>query len=227
MKTEFQTKPLIGRGIYTIPDMAAILDIRYQKVSRWISTFWNDRFGSQYGHQYSWYVDLTKAVNFHTMIELFIFYQLNNAGVTTREIIKAHQILADQYKTNYPFATKSIVDCIRTDGKRILFEQKDGSIYSVDIAKQFKLNFIKDFFKNLEFGSDSIATRLWPLGKDRSILCDPKFQFGQPIIAGKNILVDVIYEMVLAGDSIDFVADIYDLTRKQVEDALEYAKRAA
>jgi hypothetical protein len=72
---------------------------------------------------------------------------LSVAGVSTRELIKAHEILSADHNTSYPFATKFILEGLRTDGKKILFEQKDGSIYSVDYKKQFKLQFVKIFSK--------------------------------------------------------------------------------
>lgn len=227
MKDTLQTKPILGTGIYTIPDIALILGIPYPKALRWINSFWNDRLGQKYGYSYSWNVDLTKAVNFHTLIELFTFYQLSQAGVNTREILKAHEILSEQYNTYYPFATKIILDCLRSDGKKVLFEQKDGSIYSVDATKQFKLAFIRDFFINLDFDSDSLAVRFWPIGKGKAIVCDPHHQFGQPVIDGTNIQSEAIYRMYLAKEPINFIADIYEIPIKKVKYAIEFHTNAA
>lgn len=222
-----QTKPMLGTGIYTIPDIALILGIPYPKVLRWINTFWNDRFGKNYKYSYSWNVDLTKAVNFHTLIELFTFYQLSQAGVSTQKLLNAHDILSGQYKTHYPFATKMILEGLRTDGKKVLFEQKNGSIYSVDASLQFKLSFIKDFFKNLDFDTDFLAARFWPIGKENSIVCDPHHQFGQPIVDGTNIQSEALYRMYLANEPINFIADLYEISTDKVKHAIEFHKPAA
>ncbi len=227
MKNTIQTKPKLGTGIYTLPDIALILGIPYPKVVRWVNSFWNDRFGSRYGQSYTWTVDLTKAVNFPTLIELFTFYQLSNAGVSTRELLKAHEILSVQYNTQYPFATKKILESLRTEGKKVLFEQKDGSIYTVDLTKQFKLNFIREFYINLDFGTDSLAARFWPNGKDKSVVCDPHHQFGQPTIEGTNIQSETLYKMYLAEEPVEFIADLYELPVIQVENAIEFHKTAA
>jgi len=227
MTTPFQNKPLLGKGIYTLPDIAMILGIKYSKVNRWINCFWNDRFGQEYGETYTWNVDLTKAVNFHTLVELNTFYQLSLAGVSSREILKVHEILAKQFNTPYPFARKDVICHLHTDGKKVLFEQKDGSIYTLDATKQFNLAIVRDFFKNLDFSSDSLASRLWPLGKTKAIVCDPHHQFGQPIISGTNILAEVIADMVKSGDSAKFISNLYGLKVGQINDALEYARKAA
>lgn len=227
MKDNLQTKPILGKGIYTIPDMSSILGIPYSKVLRWTNTFWNDRFGSQYEHSYSWNIDLTKAVNFHTMIEIYTFYELSQAGVKTKEILNAHDILSKQFNTFYPFATKEILDNIRTDGSKVLFEQINGSIYTVDASKQFKLDFIREFFKNLDFDSDSLAIRFWPIGKEKTIVCDPQRQFGQPIIKGTNIQAETLYRLYLANEPVDFIASLYEISIENVTDAIELHKRAA
>ena len=227
MKDILQTKPILGKGIYTIPDMASILGIPYSKVLRWINTFWNDRFVNDYKQSYSWNIDLTKAVNFHTLIELYTFYELSQAGVQTKEILRAHEILSKEYNTHYPFANKIILKNIRTDGRKILFEQKDGSIHTIDVTKQFKLGFIREFFKNLDFDSDSLAIRYWPIGKEKSIVCDPHHQFGQPIIKGTNIQSEVLYSMYLAKEPIHFIASLYEVSQQNVKDAIEFHKKAA
>jgi len=223
----FQTKPLLGKGIYTVPDIAMILGIPYSKVNRWITSFWNDRFAISYGESYSWKVDLTKAVNFHTLVEIYTFFQLSQAGVSSKNILIAHDILSKQLDTPYPFAKRDVINQLRTDGQKVMIEQKDGSIYTIDAHMQFKLKIIKDFFKNLDFDSNAMATRFWPLGKGKSVVCDPHHQFGQPVINGTNIVAEVIADMVKAGDHVDFVARTYGLRKSQVEDAVEYTRKAA
>lgn len=227
MKDIMQTKPMLGTGIYTVPDIATILRLPYAKINRWINSFWDDKFGQQYGAKYSWNIDLTRAVNFFTLIEIYTFYQLSQSGIATKEILKAHQILADQIHTPYPFANKYILDGLRTDGKKVIFEQKDGIIYSVDKHKQTYLNFIKEFYKNLDFGNDSLAVRLWPLGKEKAIVCDPHHQFGLPVVAGTNINVEALYELYKAGEPEWFIADLYSLDESKVNDAILFCKKAA
>lgn len=227
MNESLQTKPLLGAGIYIVPDIALILGIPYSKALRWLNSFWGDHFAKKYDFAYSWNVNLTKAVNFNTLIELFTFYQLSKAGVSTRELIKAHDHLSEKYNTAYPFTSKIVLDGLRTYGKKILFEQKDGSIYALDKTLQFKLEFIKDFIKNLDFDSDSLAVRFWPAGKDKAIVCDPHHQFGQPVISGTNINSEVLYRMYLAKEPVDFIAELYEISSEEVRNAIDFHKSAA
>jgi len=222
-----QTKPVLGQGIYTLPDIAFLLDISYPKVSRWIKSFWNDKFGSKYGGTYSWSVDLTKAVNFYTLIELYTFYRLAEAGVTTNSALKAHEILSAQFETPYPFANKMVLNGMKALDRQVVFEQSDGSIYSLDIYKQFKIEFVKEFFKNLDFDSNSLVYKFWPKGKALEVVCDPTHQFGQPVIEGTNILSETIFRLYLAKEPVEFISELYEIPVARVVKAIEFHSSAA
>lgn len=204
-----------------MPDIANILRLPNQKVNRWTNNYWDNRFGKKYDNRYSWKVENSKAVNFLTLVEFYTFIQLRDSGVTATKALKAHEELAELENTSYPFAKKNIIDNICTDGKRIYFSY-NGNILSLDGSRQFNLDFIKYFFKKLDFGENDLAKRLWPLGKDRNIVCDPARRFGQPVIDGTNILAATICNLYKSGEKEEFIASLYDLTVPQINDALEY-----
>src|SRR3990172_3100264 len=104
----FENKPKIGLGIFTVPDIARILNLKYYKVERILNDYWDNRFANDLGSKYSWTDGKSKAVSFHTLVEFYIFYQFKEAGVTTKSILKAHQELSIWYKTPFPFATSHI-----------------------------------------------------------------------------------------------------------------------
>lgn len=49
------------------------------------------------------------------------------------------------------------------------------------------------------------------------ISCDPRIQFGAPCVAGTRITAETIAEMVWAGDSVDSLADAYELDHNTVQ----------
>jgi uncharacterized protein (DUF433 family) len=223
----FENQLKIGNGIYTIPEISKILRLPNPKVNRWIKQFWDGKIGNEYNQRYSWNIDLTKAVSFHTLIELYSFYQLSSVGVRSNKILEAHSILSKQFSTAFPFANSNILQGIKTDGKNVFFDIGDQRIYSLDTSRQFNLGFISIFFKKLDFDDDSLASRLWPIGKEKSIVCDPKRKFGLPVINNKNIYPETIFDMHEAGDSVDFLTKTYSLTETQVQHAIEYCKQSA
>lgn len=225
MSAVFTQKPTLGKGIFTPSEIAKFLKLPTAIINRWVKSYWDGEFASQAGHGVSWKTNGSKAVDFLTMIEILIMGTLAEKGAHTREIVKAHLDLSKRYKTNHPFALKNVLNQIRTDGRKVYLDD-DGIIISLDGTHQINLDFIRVLFKNLEFGSDDLASRYWPLGKEKSILVDPKRKFGHPIIANKNIYPETIYGMVKAGDSPEFIAGIYNLTEQEVQDAVDYCTAA-
>jgi uncharacterized protein (DUF433 family) len=222
---DFENKLQINNGIYTMPDISKILRIPYYKVNKWVNCYWDERLGSLFENKYSWTVENTKAVSFHTLIEFYVLYLLGEAGVSTRNVLNAHIELSKDFNTPFPFAQRSILQGMNTDGRKVFFENKDG-IIELDGKKQFKIEFIKTYFKNIDFDSDLLATRFWPLGKERNIIVDPQRQFGHPVIGSTNIYPETFYNLYKAGEPIEFIAFTYEVDSKLVKDAIEYCQAA-
>src|SRR5436190_10124475 len=106
---QFENKSRIGSGIFTVPDIARVLNLQYYKVERLLNDYWDKRFANALGAKYSWSDGKSRAVSFHTLIEFYVFYQLKEAGVNSKDILSAHQELSDWHKTPFPFATSTII----------------------------------------------------------------------------------------------------------------------
>lgn len=219
--------PEIGAGIYTMPDIGQILRIPYQKVQRWVKDYWDTKLAKDFGQSYSWHDGKSRAIDFHTLIELVVFSQFREAGVKPKEILKAHKELSVIFNSPFPFATSKVLKSIFTDGNTIFFKEGSDAIVSLDGKRQFNFKFIELFFKNIDFGDDDLASRFWPLGKKKSVVVDPHHQCGQPVIDGTNIVPDAIYNLYKAGDKADYIAYLYEIDVKKVKDAVEFCKTAA
>lgn len=72
------------------------------------------------------------------------------------------------------------------------------------------------------------ARRLYPFtreriaGAPRLVMIDPRVQFGRPVITGTGIPTAVIHERWKAGDSVRELAEDYDRTADEIEEALRY-----
>ena len=221
----FENKPKIGLGIYTASEIAQILRIPYRNVYTWMNKYWDGKLGKEYGSSYSWQAYGSRAVSFHTFIEFYIMMRFSEAGVKPKQVLMAHSELVKMYETPFPFALKEVLKGIKCDGKYIYLKTKDG-IIELNGTKQFNLTLIQMFFVNLDFDKDNLASRFWPMGKQKSILVDPERRFGHPVIDGKNIFPEVIYNHHIAGDPIKYIAHIYELSEEEINHALEYCNAA-
>lgn len=222
---KFENKADIGIGIYTTTELSRILRIPYHKLNRWIDRYWDGELGKEFEQNYSWKTENSKAVGFHTLIEFYVFISLSEAGVKTRAVLNAHKELSKIFKTPFPFAHKDVTKNIKTDGKKIFLKAKN-SVITLDGSKQLNLDLLDLFFKNLEFDMHNLAIRFWPLGKKKNVVIDPKRKFGHPILDKSNVYPETIYNLYKGKESKDYIAYLYDLDLKQVNDAIEYCRAA-
>lgn len=222
----FETQSIIGvgTGIYTLPDVADILHLPAGKVRRWMHEYWQLRFSSSAKSEFSYGTGRELVTNFLTLIEFFTFYQLRQEGVSAQKIVKAHQILAKTFQTKYPFAKSNLL----TDGKQILFSGEVGEIIKADETLQITIKgAFEPFCKKVEFNEDHIVRRFYPMGKEHSIVVDPRRQFGQPVIGDTNVLAETVYNLHRGGESVEMISSLYTLTVDQVNDAINYYRKAA
>jgi uncharacterized protein (DUF433 family) len=67
---------------------------------------------------------------------------------------------------------------------------------------------------------DDVAWKLKPEPRTPSVVMDPRRAFGQPAI--RNVRTDALAEDYRAGANRDDLADLYDLTPAQIDEALRY-----
>ena len=220
----FQNDLQLGNGIYTVPDLALILHLPQHKVRRWLTDFYDERLGKSYEGKYSWGEGRERATNFLTLIEFYVFYILREQKMSADKILKAHIHMSKDLKTPYPFASYKLL----VNKKQILYGLDEDRWIHADESKQIVIHeIIQDFFQKIDFSSNELAKRFWPLGKEHSIVVDPHHQFGQAVIHGTNINAATIYSMHKSGESLSTIGILYDLTEEQMNDAIAFCKRKA
>jgi len=217
-------KPSLGIGLYTVPDVANILNLNKILVRRWLKEYWENQFGDKLGNFASWGKGRAKTVHFYTLIEFYVFFQLRKHGVSAQNIAKSHKIIGQELQTSFPFANSVIL----TDGKKIFYKTDGGVIINADKSKQINISsIIEHFCHKIDFDKDRQALRYWPLGKDKNIVVDPHHQLGQPTIKNTNILAETIYSMYTSGEKVSFISSLYDLSETDVKASIEFFKKAA
>lgn len=214
---------VIGSGIYTIPDVAHILQLPQSKVRRWMREYWGSELEAKHKHNYYNGSGKDRTTNFNTLIEFYVFYQLRELKFGTKRILQAHSKIAKNKNTPYPFANAEIL----TDPKDIFFAIDEDILVNTKTDQTVYKKLIKDFCKKIEFSDDKIAARFFPIGKEKSIVVDPDHQFGQPIITGTNILAENIFSMYESGETESRIGKLFDLTLNEVNDAISFYKMKA
>jgi uncharacterized protein (DUF433 family) len=224
MDAILKKKPALGIGLYTIPDVANILNLDRTLVRRWLREYWGNQFRLKGKSFASWGKDREKTIHFFTMIEFYVFYQLRKLGVSAQNIAKSHEIIAKELGTAFPFANSRIL----TDGKKIFYTLNSDLIINADKSRQINIkSIIEAFCHKIDFGNDFNAQRYWPLGKEKNIVVDPHHQLGQPTVNNTNILAETLYSMFTSGEKIGFISSLYNVSEEDVKASIELFKKAA
>lgn len=224
----------VGAGVYTLPDTARILRLPNEKVRRWASGYWkmnNERMRSHAEpivNRGVWGEGKSRALNFFALIEIFTFMALRELGIPLQKIRNAREELIRRFETFYPFANHELL----CDGKQIFvsIEGKNAPIlmYLGKKGQTALKDIVEPFCHKLDFCSETkLAERFWPLGKERFVVVDPHHGFGRPTISGTNITSEAIVGMVKAGESMEQIADMYQIDMKAVEDAADFELKNA
>jgi len=208
-------KPEINKGIFLPTDISLIFNLPANKVNRWLNNYWTDDV---------WQTDKSKAVNFNTLLEFYIFYSLSEKGMSASKIKKSHEFLSEKFNCKYPFIKYNVY----TDGNSVFTEKNEGQFINVDLSAQYEIpEFLIPFVDKIEFNNENIAVRFYPLGKDSEIVIDPELRFGEPVIKGTRISTSSIYSFYKAGETTEFISKIYDLSEKTVKDVVQFHSKAA
>lgn len=170
-------------------------------------------------------------LSFQNLVELHVLSAIRRQHrIPLQNVRKAVEFLERRLRTRHPLATRRMM----TDGRDLLIEM-GPHLLNVSRAGQSEMRIVDAYLERIEFGRRGELLRLYPFttrsieADPRSIVIDPRIQFGRPCLAGTGVPTAAIAERFLAGESIASLVDDYGVTPELVEQAIRYeqALRAA
>jgi len=110
---------------------------------------------------------------------------------------------------------------------RNLFVESSRDVVNVSRGQVGIHSLLAGVLQRVEKGPQG-ALRLFPITRGnaqtspRLVVIDPRIQFGRPVITGTGIPTSVIHERWKAGDSVAELAEDYDRSPEEIEEALRY-----
>ena len=206
-------------GIYTIRDVVQISQMSIDKVTRWFKDLSNAQYEGLSGNQRSEVNSL--KVSFHGLIELVVIDELRKNKFSLKQILQARADLKVRTGKLYPFATNNVKDNLKIVGKSLVFRFELGDV-TLNGTGQYNLSIIEEFFKNIEFDSEGMALRLFPLKNSKLISVDPRSGGGKAVITDKGVWAEAIASAFNGMESIPMLEDQYDLTKQEILAAVEF-----
>ncbi len=169
--------------------------------------------------------DDTSRLSFMNLVEAHVLNAIRKKHqIPFPRIRKAVDYLEKELQSKHPLADERL----KTDDIDLFIEQF-GTLINVSRGGQLAIRELLDLYlRRIEHDADGLARRIYPftrkVGQDdpRFIVIDPYIGFGKPIVKDSGVPTHVIGERYKAGDSIEALAEDYELTPLQIQEAIRY-----
>lgn len=225
---------MLGTGIYTPGEAAALLKAPAAEVRRWAFGYTRVRGGEHRHYEPLIHTQLPKlegqqALTFVELVEMMCIKGFREAGVSWKTIHEAAGVAARLFETEHPFALRQFF--ADPGGAYALLREVDGGESLVSLVGSGQHVFgelVRPYLRQLEFAPSDVPARWWPLGKEGRVVVDPAVSFGQPIVAEAGIPTRVLAEALEAETEYDpktaleRVAWVYKIPERHVHAATRF-----
>jgi len=152
----------------------------------------------------------------------------NRHKIPLQRLRPAILALREKFKVPYPLAHAA--PYLDTGNRELLLRlQEDAGLghrlaplVVVRNEQYYLADPAESFIEKVEFGSSESGPveRLYPLNKSQPVVIDPLHSFGAPSVRG--IRTENLFELFQAGESLEAIAEAYDLDSHDVEAAVRF-----
>jgi uncharacterized protein (DUF433 family)/DNA-binding transcriptional MerR regulator len=235
MISAMEAQPIIGVGVYSVPEASRLTGIPPARIRRWLRGYEFNNRGTHRRSAPVWRaqlapVDETMALGFLDLMEIRFVDGFLKAGLSLAKIRAAAKVATELVGRNHPFSTQKF----KTDGKRIFAElqhRESGDKAMLDLERsQFGIYefIVPSLMKGIEFDEQGQAARWHPLASEAPlVVVDPERQFGQPVIETAGVQTSAIVDAWKAEGSVDAVARWFEIPCNAVEQAITFEFKLA
>lgn len=212
---------LLDRAIYSYSDVDRLVGLHSGTARRWLEGY--ERSGRFYDPVLRQEPTGDEIVTWGEMVEARLLAEFRSQNVPVQRLRPAIVRLREEFG-RYPLAharpflevegrelVRVLQDEAGVDRPLRLVVVRDGQAMLAEATKRFSAA--------VQYNG-GIVTRLNPSPRTPEVLMDPAHAFGQPAI--RNVRTDVLAEDYRAGTSREELADLYDLSASQVDEAIRF-----
>lgn len=169
------------------------------------------------------------TLSFWNLIEAHVLTALRtDHGVSLRALRQAIDYAERHLKIDRLLLSSEL----KTDAGRLLLERY-GELIDLSASGQLAMRrFFDEHLKRVEWDARHFPVRLYPFTSvsgamtERLVSIDPNVSFGRPVLVHHGISTRAIVDRIDAGELVKDVAQDYDLTEPEVEEAILYERAA-
>ena len=212
---------LLDRAIYSYADVDRLVGLYAGTARRWLEGY--ARGGRFYEPVLRPDSTGGDAVTWGEMVEARWLAEYRSRAVPVQRLRPAVQVLREEFG-RYPLAyARPFLDVEGRELVRVVQEK-------VGLERQLELVVVRNGqlvladstarFRSLVDYADGIVSQLRPELRTPSVVMDPARSFGQPAV--RSVRTESLAEDYRAGSSREELADLYDLSQAQVDEAIRF-----
>ena len=214
---------VLDRPVYGLSDAASLLGLNWSRARAWLDGY--ERKSVRYPPVVRPCSTGETVVSWGEFVELGYLREYRRKGVPLQRLRPVIEALREEFQTPYPLATakpyvgdRELVMKLQEDNdlpQQIAIVVRSGQ--TVMLARE-----AERFFKKVAFdpSDDGDVCRLHPAGRTTPVVIDPLVRFGRPSV--ESVAVERLWELHDAGESVDEIAEAYEMGRHLVEAAVTY-----
>lgn len=215
------TTSLLNRAIYSYADVDRLNGLTPGTGRRWLEGY--ERGGVFYEPVLRESATEDNLVTWGEMVEARLLAEFRDHHVSLQRLRPAVLLLRREFG-QYPLAHAR--PFLEVAGRELVRKVQD----EVSLARQLQFVVVRNNQTMLDIKAerftdsvtydDGIAIAFRPSARTPRVAIDPTRSFGQPSVRG--VKTEVLAEDYCAGESLGSLADLYDLTIEQVEQAIRF-----
>lgn len=225
-----QVLDLLDRPVYGTGQVDRILGLKPGTARRWIDGY--ERGGQHYEPVVRHTSTGGDVVTWGEFVETRLLSEYREAGVPILRMRPTVERLRDELGTPYPLASARI--WLDVSGRELVRRVQD----EVGLEPRLSLVVVRsgqgvlDWSDQARGFSESNEWRDMPQGAQiselrpntdiKDVVLDPLLNSGEPTVRGRGVRTEIIGELFRAGETPDAIAEMYELSRSQVDAALRY-----
>ncbi len=162
-----------------------------------------------------------RLISFNDLISMRMVAVMRSRNIELKDIRAAERYIRKKFNIKYPFINRDVW----THGSSVFIQFEDYLLSASKYGQQ-AMDFLKDWIRKVEIDmafDQNDYVQSWNPYAD--ITLDPKIQVGMPCISGTRIPSRSIWRKLIAGDSPEILADLYNISASQIEHIIQWEKR--
>jgi uncharacterized protein (DUF433 family) len=213
---------LLNRPVYGISQVDGVLGLAPGTARRWIDGY--VRSGRRYQPIVRLETTGVELVTWGEFTEARLLSEFRDAGVPIVRLRPAVARLREVFDQLHPLA--HALPWLDHEGRELVLRVQrevglEGRLQLVVVRNdQLVLTLPADRFVRSAEWHEGVVRRLHPLPELDQVVLDPLRQFGEPVV--RSVPTAVIAEQVRAGDRIGTIAELFELSENEVEQAIRF-----